>query len=911
MLLASRSLKVASNALSLAIVMFAGTAAMAATSKPLKIEFLPPKVEPANICVQRATDEDIVKRWSGWDRQKLPGAKEWVILREAQRLRDLDAVGNFDLVATIIDRLGERSDLTPSDVVAEKIQLHLRAGKLAELETSGLLTKLFGLGSTMTAREMKLAADLIRDGVVKDQGGEAEAERLMIRAASNGHADALLTLAKTQLSGEAVPGWDMEPSLAITMALGSMVGKLDDRICERVSRIAREFEKGEVVAPDRRIAEAWLRVAADLGDGASAWKVARYHLESSAIEKNNDILLRYLKMAADKGVVPAMVELAKIYNAGAIVAKNEVMAREYFIKAADLGDKSGLTHLASIYRADSDNLQSLQAYEDTLRELSKLNDAPAWVFSRLGNLTLEKKGRWSGEAEATALFEQGAKLHDMTSMQSLAEMRFRHVDEPGRFNEATNLLRAVLENYGVTGTVNDLRAAYLCRRPEGPDFAEAAKWGQMSEEETASNWPLWRIVKLARRPDAVEIASLQSEALYGRSDALAAYLYYLKQTGAEPATMREWIAKVNSDGEAGVGHAKLLLSAATNDEMKREALKLYLSAAEAGTTATQVASAIAVISNLPDNEALRKLALNYLEKASADGNGRAMRALASLRGTEEVYHQFKDVIEANGDSTALMFAAEMAPSDNGRATLLAMASSIMDCSFENAFALAKAYAPTDPVKAQNWTRVAETLSEKRGWRYRLLAEFTAQGKSSDAPEKALTLYEEAVRLGDAKAEMVLLSHYSDPTKKSFSKEKAADVVLSSIGSTTPDQLYERVARIKKMNDPIRSLVLSKIDLHGLYKSAAESGDPGGMREYAKFVLTDQRPGEASEQANALLIAAANYNDVPAMLILARNHAYGIGGPVSLEEARTWLRKASALGSDEAAEMLAGMNAKLN
>ncbi len=82
-------------------------------------------------------------------------------------------------------------------------------------------------------------------------------------------------------------------------------------------------------------------MAADLGDGASAWKVARYHLESSAIEKNNDILLRYLKMAADKGVVPAMVELAKIYNAGAIVAKNQVMAREYFIKAADLGNKAG------------------------------------------------------------------------------------------------------------------------------------------------------------------------------------------------------------------------------------------------------------------------------------------------------------------------------------------------------------------------------------------------------------------------------------------------------------------------------------------------------------------------------------------------------------------------------------------
>ena len=151
MLRASRTFKAASSALSSAIVVFAGTAAFAATSQQLKIEFLPPKVEPAKICVQRATDEDIATRWTAWDRQKLPDAKEWVILREAQRLRDLDAVRNFDLVQTIIDRLGERSDLTPNDVVAEKIQLHLRASKLNELESSGLLTKLFAVGNAMSA----------------------------------------------------------------------------------------------------------------------------------------------------------------------------------------------------------------------------------------------------------------------------------------------------------------------------------------------------------------------------------------------------------------------------------------------------------------------------------------------------------------------------------------------------------------------------------------------------------------------------------------------------------------------------------------------------------------------------------------------------------------------------------------
>lgn len=911
MFLSYRSMKAAGGALSSAIILLAGTAAFAATPDPLRIEFLPPNVEPANICVQRATDEDIVARWTAWDRQSLPDATGWVILREAQRLRDMDAARNFSLVETIVDRLAERSDLTPNDVVAEKIQLHLRASKLADLESRGLLTRLFALGNAMSAREMKLAADLIMTGVAKDHGGEAEAARLLVRAASNGHADALLALAKSQIAGKPVPGWEMEPSLAITMALGSMVGKLDDRICERVSRIAREFEKGEVVAPDRRIAEAWLRVAADLGDGVSAWKVARYHLESTAIEKDNGILLRYLKLAADRGIVPAMVELAKIYNAGAIVARNEALAREYFIKAADVGNKSGLTHLAALYRAHSDSLQSLKAYEETLHELSKLEDAPAWVFSRLGNLKLENKGKWAGEAEATAYFEQGAKRRDIASMHSLAEMRLRHTDEPDRFNEATNLLRSVLENFGVTGTVNDLKAAYLCRRPGGPDFEEAAKWDQMSDEEVSSDWPLWRMVKLAHRPDAVEIAALQSEALYGRADALAAYLFYLKQTGSEPAILREWTAKVGANGEAGIGHAKLLLAAATNESMKQEALRLYLSAAETGTIATQVSSAITVIANLPDNEGLRKLALDYLEKASADGNGRAMRALASLRGQDEIYQQYKDVIAANGDAAALMFAAEVTASTDERLRLLSMASSVMDCNFENAFALAKAYASTDAAKTQNWMAVAQTLSERRGWRLRLLAEFVAQSQGVDAAQKSIALYDDAARLGDVKAEMVLLGHYSDPTKKSYSKEKSVEVVLASIGNTSPDQLYERVARIKKMNDPIRTLVLSRLNLHDLYKSAAESGDPGGMREYAKYVMAEPRLGEGVAQAQALLVAAAKFNDVPSMLILARNHAYGIGGPVSLDEARNWLGKASALGSDEAAEMLIAMNAKLN
>lgn len=881
-----------------------------AAQSQVRIEFMPPPVETNNLCTERASDEEILARWAVWNGKDLPQAKAWVILREAQRLRDLDANGNFALVTRIIDRMADVGQISSAEATVEKIELHLQAGKTQELKGSNLIGQLLADIDSLSPRQLKVAADLVSAGLVNARGA-SEGLSLLVRSASGGNADALLELAGRRLAGEQIYGWDVDPSLTITMALGAMVGKLDERICDRMHRIAREFEKGEVVVADRRISEAWLRTAADLGDASAAWKVAKYHLESTAIDKDNATLVRYLKLAADRGVVPAMTELAKSYEAGAIVDKDPDLALSYFAKAAEAGSRSSLTHLADLYQADSDNPVAAGLYEKTLHAIAALDDPPGWVFSRLGSMVLAKKGRWSGEDEAKAYFERGAKVGDVTAISNLAQFHFRHAGQTGRFSEGVNLLRSLIETHGVTGTTRDIRDAYLCRRPGSPDIVEASKWSAMVDADDEASWPLSRIEDLLRRPDAVQMAALQSEALYGRPDALAAYLYFLEKSKVDATKLRQWSDRVAAEPRAALAHAKMLLSRSTDDEGRARALGLYLKAAQIGSVSTRVSAAEAVVANMPGNLPLRELAIRYLEDAAKEANGKGLVALARLQGTRETYERYKENIVANGDAEALMFAAERQSVDEHRRALLSQAAAIAQCSFDNAVAFAEAYRSLDEAASGNWMTVAEQLVEGRGWRYRKLAEVVQQGETMLLRADALRFYQEAVRLGDVKAEIRLVQYFADPTKPGHSPTKAAEIAVLGIENARPDQLAGRVARINRLAEPLRSMVMSRIDLHEIYRKAARQGDPAAMREYAKLQLVETKDPAVQVEAKALLLDAANAGDVPAMLILARNNAFGIGGAASLDEAKGWLRKASGLGSREATEMLASMQEGTN
>ncbi|MDN3722221.1 hypothetical protein QW131_30975 [Roseibium salinum] len=82
-----------------------------------------------------------------------------------------------------------------------------------------------------------------------------------------------------------MPNWQIEPELAVTLAFGSLVGQLDERICDRMSRIAHEFARGGLVARNPQLAARWYRLAADLGDFNAAWDLAKLHLEADGFEK--------------------------------------------------------------------------------------------------------------------------------------------------------------------------------------------------------------------------------------------------------------------------------------------------------------------------------------------------------------------------------------------------------------------------------------------------------------------------------------------------------------------------------------------------------------------------------------------------------------------------------------------------
>jgi len=141
--------------------------------------------------------------------------------------------------------------------------------------------------------------------------------------------------------------------------------------------------------------------------------------------------------------------------------------------------------------------------------------------------------------------------------------------------------------------------------------------------------------------------------------------------------------------------------------------------------------------------------------------------------------------------------------------------------------------------------------------------------------------------------------------------KAVDLLSSALKAAPPMQVTAHLQRLRKYDKALRAQVIAKVDLGALYRASADAGDPVGMREYAKLRLSQSKAPNVVADANSMLAKAAAMKDVPAMLLLARNYAYGIGAPPSIDDARTWLRTASLLGSKEAQDMLSVMDGAAN
>ena len=886
------------------------------SAEPVDVEFLPPAIQPQDICVEKRADPDVVARWTGWDEGKLPLDDPDLILRDARRLRDLNAGEHFELIEKMLAAVAEMPGQKKApDTTIDRINLYIKAGKTARLRELGVIEAMEAKQAGLAPKALNVLAGLYLDGVVVAKDPE-RGQKYLVAAAMGGNADALLRLASLNLSGQAVPGWELDPKLSVTMAFGALVGKLDPEICDRIGRIAREYANGDVVKENHTISEQWYRLAADLGDGGAAWKVAGLHLSSELIVKDNDTLLKYLAIAADDGVPAAQVELGKLYEAGALVPQDLKQADEYYSRAAEVGNRGAFIRLATLLEPQIADPATKQRFVDVLTQLSEFPQPPGWVYSKLAELVLEEKGRWAGEAEATALLEKGVALEDADSAALLASILLRKRDEPGQFERATELLAFSVSNAGKIDPMTDLRNAYLCRAPEGSDLRLADFW-QYTEDAAGSATEFLKpeqIAELAANPDPLALARLQTHALYGRPNSVAYYLDYLRRSGAAGEVIAFWQARIDPVPATIDAVARHELEGAVTPEVLDKTIAMLKEARSAGLPRAPLDLAAVLLDYFPNDPQKTEEAFGYLREAARAGMGEAINRLLPIAEEQgisklELYSEYASVIEQRGDSDALILAASVTADPAKREDYLARASSVMDCAFDDTINLAETYAATGDAKAtQHWLDVSLKLAGDDGWRHVAVADLFMTLKDEVHVARALALYEDAVALGDQTAIGRLLKIYADPNLPAYAPPKAVAMFEKLIENAEVGELASIRDKVLRAPTVIRTTLMEKIDWPGLYLGAAEGGDVVAMRELALYLQENGTTMEDARAATGWLQRASEGGDPEAIVALAKAYAMGLGLAPSLTEASALLEQAAGKGNAEAQRMLATMAA---
>ena len=886
-----------------------------ASAAPVAVEFLPPEIEAQEICTPKRADPDLLGRWQAWDGVTLPEGDPELVVQDARRLRDLNPTGNFELV----DKMLTVAELMPAQKVPntdiDRINLYLKAGKVPQLRELGLIAGMEANDATLAPKALNLLATLYIDGMVvkkdKDRG-----LALLTRAAMGGNADALFRLAGMNLNGEAVPGWDLDPSLAVTMAFGALVGKLDPEICDRIGRIAREYSSGEVVQQNYAISEQWLRLAADLGDANAAWKVAELHLESELIEKNNDTLLKYMTLAADRGVATAQVELGKLYEAGALLAPDPAKAEALYAEAAEAGNRNALFRLATILEPRIADPEIAASYRGALIKVTEMAQAPGWAFSKLAKLILEQKGRWAGEAEALPLLEKGVALEDADAAQDLAYILLRQRDKKGIFERATELLGFSISNAGKIDPMTDLRHAYLCRAPKGADLRLADFWRHTEEAAGSSTEFLSQddIAALDPKKDPLAIARLQTHALYGRPNSVAYYLEYLTRNNAAPEVMAFWRARVDPVPATvdAVARQALVTPTPTAEAIETTLAALQRARAD-GLPRAPVDLAAVLLDYFPGDAQKEAEAIGYLREAAAQGSGEALLRLSPLLlksgiGNADLLAQYAEVINARGDADALIFAATVTRDNDLRRDYLYRAASVVDCVFDAAIKLAGAFIATeDDAETEHWLEVSSQLAGEDGWRHVAVADrYMAMG-GQDRAKIAIALYEEGVGLGDDTAVSRLVRIYADPDNLDYAPTKAVAMFKRMIEQAPAANLASIRAKVLKAPTTIRTALMQEVDWEAHYQAAAATGDPIAMRELALYLRENGTTLADAQGASDWFKRAAEGGDAIAMVELAKAYAMGLGLAPSIQQATLLLKDAASMGNPEAQRLLATMS----
>ena len=907
----------------IAVGLLASTSIQAA---PVAVKFAPPQIELGKICEARRPDAQIIASWQDWDGKVLPkGRSTEESFRELVRLQYIDASSFYDKILAGL-KLQKAADPYYDDAryLVDLIQLHMRAGKFQEIRDKQLVEQLEKVSGT-SPKAQNYLADLHLQGFHPNSDPQKAVE-LKIQAAYDGEPNAMLYLAQRTAGGEEIAGWDVAPDIAVTLAFGAILGKLNSSICERTVRLAREYANGDVVQQDHELSDAWYRFGADLGDDFSAWKSAEYHLTSEYLTKNNDYLVKYLKQASDGGILSAQLEYARALEIGALVDENRQEALAIYRKIVEKNPRLGYLRIVQLLDADrKTSPKAAKAFKQALVNLSEQDEAPGWVFAKLGQVELEEKGKWLGTAMAKTYFERGASKGDAESQYQLGKLLMHDNDDPSNYEKAIDLFNETISTDGKVASLSALSRAHSCFSRRQND-AEIARFWQRAERGAGNS-------SLRVTPDSLRLAAVgesnrnweiqsrtQNTALFGRTKALQnfAILMSNKLAEAQDETKRQelqqkisfWLdfSKQYDGGEASFVTG--LYNAARTQEGKAHYLGELQTLADQKDDNAMLRLATIYLAEEAGNADKVKEAENLILKSEGKISEDLLQALLNARmahGMETVAFTNKhlDNLTKRASAQSLLILASVQSDEELQRDLFNKSVVQMGCDFDTSFKmvefLRKTYGHTDIFN--HWLNVADRL-HTQDWQSVKLGDIYAEQETREARAKAYSLYMEAAKDKNNVAAIRLLDWVADPKSEFYDTALAVDLFNQAIETARPSLSFGIANRVKRAPEPIRVAVLENNSLENLYRSSAEARNPVAMRELAKILRSGEPNDSRLKEASSWLQLAAEKDDVEAMAILAQNYAFGIGVNPSAELAQKWLRAAAEAGDKTSANLLA-------
>ncbi len=875
---------------------------------PLALEFRPPEGVPSSVCKPRGNDTDIVARWQDWDGASLGGLSSAQVKRDIKRLQQLDARAWLPTIEQLIETLSQADpSYAGRNALLSRIEALQAAGQFERIRDLQLVPHLAQDIEEASPRMQNALSRFYREGIGVDRDID-RANELLINAGYGGNADALLALSKYDLDGSPVPNWDVPSDLAITMAFGALVGELNETICDRTARIAREYHNGEVVAQDSQMAHDWFRFTADLGDPNAAWKVVEYHMRAEELDKDNPTLLKYLTMASDAGLPFAQIELGRLYESGSIVEKDLTKALDLFRGAASTGLRPGLTRLGLFLEQYGDHFPDVEAEKrEAFAQLAVLPEAPSWVFNRLAQQAQAEKGRWEALPDSIKYYEISNSLGDMEGKNRLA-LSLMARGEKGDFERAVNLLSQVVSIHGGVTPSKQLFAAFMCQAADSPRVEEAMYWSEIEAATDTANVDLRAegLRSLMHTRDPKTFAALQSQALYGRPSSLATWLKFLELSkhGGQPMAdfWEGYSEQFNFVLEA---LAKLELELAIDPEDRLAAFDLMRREFKKSGANSAVSLASALLEIASDND--RAEIVTIMQEAAENGVGDAMQILASVQGTEDaaqqVFEQYVDVISANGDFDALVFALPYVAEDM-KLSYFTRAVGLARCDYQNAMALAQVARKVGLIEKSNqWVDIATELTRENAWAQVDLGQTKMEFYGAPAETEAAQLFAAAATSGDFLANLELFELKIDVASDVFDPSGAAGMIETASQSDNIKLLSAFLGRYRRAEEPLKTEVQAILDMPNIYRIAAESGDIYSMRNYGMH-LRDSAPDAATlALSTEWLGKAAEGGDVTAMAEYGQALAFGWGAEADLPTAIKWLSQAEERGSKNAKQIM--------